>query len=829
MDNGGCDPRVACSDVGGAPECGACPDGTDDVNGDGTLCEDELPDGQPSARDDAAVVGESSSARIEVLVNDSFGPDGAGALELVRVAIAGEVRLDDGGTPSDASDDAFLYTPEEGFTGTGSFVYQVVDADGDAAEATVALEVTAASLTIAFTFPTPGALLGGEPRFAVRGVLANVAGGEVSPADVLSIEVNGAPAALDPVDPSVWRAEVSLERTSMDLVATVVSRTGRHSRTMRVNNEPMLDSPEWAVLGADEARLYVVDSGLDALLSVDVATGERAVVSDNAAPSSGPSFAAPASLALNGAETTAYVLDVTEGRVAMLSVDLTTGGRAVVSDDDSAGPAWSSPRSVVVSADETTAYVVDPDLDALLSVDLATGQRAVVSDASTPTDGPALSSPHALALSADETTAYVVNRAFALVVSVDLATGERTLVSENSSTNGPSIGRARSLVVNADETAAYVVDANFASVLSVDLATGVRTELSSNSFPNGGRVASDVRSLVVSADEATGFMVDAGIQVLFAVDLATGARTGVSGGFTPSGGPPLYGPRSVAVTADETTAYVADEGFFVDALVAVDLATGARRVVSGEDTPSGGPPLRQPNSVALSADESTAYVVDGRLDALLSVDLATGVRTVLSDGDTPRGGPRFVTPTSVALTADETTAYVGDSTLDALLSVDLETGVRTVVSGDDTPGAGSVFFGPRSIALTADETTAWVADLGVAPGLWSVNLATGRRRYVAGNRVDGVLPFTAPQSLALRADERAVVMVDRGRVLSVDLATGRTSVLSDDDTPNGGPALPRPASVALSADERTAYVAEASLGALFVVDLATGTRAIVSR
>jgi hypothetical protein len=39
-DHGGCDPLVTCKPDSGKPKCGACPDGYDDIHGDGTKCVD---------------------------------------------------------------------------------------------------------------------------------------------------------------------------------------------------------------------------------------------------------------------------------------------------------------------------------------------------------------------------------------------------------------------------------------------------------------------------------------------------------------------------------------------------------------------------------------------------------------------------------------------------------------------------------------------------------------------------------------------------------------------------------------------------------------------
>ncbi|MEO1482441.1 MAG: hypothetical protein AAFU77_10080 [Myxococcota bacterium] len=72
--NGGCDASVSCTAVDGVAECGSCPEGFEDVNGDGTQCE-----GVPSATDDAVVTDENTGITIDVLANDTFGPDGAGS------------------------------------------------------------------------------------------------------------------------------------------------------------------------------------------------------------------------------------------------------------------------------------------------------------------------------------------------------------------------------------------------------------------------------------------------------------------------------------------------------------------------------------------------------------------------------------------------------------------------------------------------------------------------------------------------------------------------------------------------------------------------------
>jgi len=57
----------------------------------------------------------------------------------------GEVAYDDGGTPTDLSDDVFVYMAEDDFVGTVTFDYKIVDAMGNEDIATVTLNVDCAS------------------------------------------------------------------------------------------------------------------------------------------------------------------------------------------------------------------------------------------------------------------------------------------------------------------------------------------------------------------------------------------------------------------------------------------------------------------------------------------------------------------------------------------------------------------------------------------------------------------------------------------------------------------------------------------------------------
>ncbi|MEO1298704.1 MAG: DUF4347 domain-containing protein, partial [Cyanobacteria bacterium J06636_16] len=96
----------------------------------------------PTAVDDTATVAEDDAFNISILGNDSFGGDGAGTSPITVTPPAnGSAVINDGGTPTDPTDDTIDYTPNTGFTGTDSFTYTITDASGDTSTATVDVTV----------------------------------------------------------------------------------------------------------------------------------------------------------------------------------------------------------------------------------------------------------------------------------------------------------------------------------------------------------------------------------------------------------------------------------------------------------------------------------------------------------------------------------------------------------------------------------------------------------------------------------------------------------------------------------------------------------------
>ena len=454
----------------------------------------------------------------------------------------------------------------------------------------------------------------------------------------------------------------------------------------------------------------------------------------------GPNFTIPLGLVLNPTGTMAYVADA--GLEAVLGVDLVTGNRKIISSAETSpmtgtGIAIMNPRGIALDPAGETAYLVDSVPNSLFSVNLATGNRTIVSGSGTGA-GTDFLSPQDIVLNSTGTMAYVLDGGLGdTVLSVDLVTGDRTVIQEPPIGSGTGLGSPQDIALDPTGRTAYVIlhrDAAASFLMGVDLVTGDRTIVSSaGTSPMTGTGIAIVNPTGIALDPAgkTAYLVDRFMSTLLRVDLATGDRTIVSSDSRGTGtGIALANPNGIALDPSGK-AYLLD--LDLRALVGVDLATGNRTVASSGSRGTGTGFLA-PRGVALNSDGDTAYLADFALDALFRVDLTTGNRTIVSS-DSRGTGTEFSTPIGVTLDSAGETAYVLDISLEALFRVDLATGNRTIVSDNSGRGAGMNFFSPRGIALNPSGETAYLLNRWPsAEAILAVNLSTGDRFIVSQGR-----------------------------------------------------------------------------------------------
>lgn len=234
-------------------------------------------------------------------------------------------------------------------------------------------------------------------------------------------------------------------------------------------------------LNPSETTAYVADYNQDAIIEVDLATGNRTPFS-NSSNGSGPNLTLPTKIILNNAGSKAYVLDGQFSTSAVFEIDMATGNRTLVaSSSRGTGTDLAGPKGIALNTAETKAYVIDNSFsaDRLFEVDLTTGNRIILSDSSTGT-GTNFSLPLALAYNPSDEDIYVADSGLSQlgVFKVNLSSGNRSFVSSSTIGAGPGFIYPNAIVLNSDSTKAYVLDKEAAALFEVDMQTGDRKILS---------------------------------------------------------------------------------------------------------------------------------------------------------------------------------------------------------------------------------------------------------------------------------------------------------------------------------------------------------------
>jgi hypothetical protein len=94
----------------------------------------------PVARADAVATKPGVPISIDVLANDT-DPDGDPLVFQILSTQGGESTIDDGGTPTDASDDRVLFTPEDPAPAEAKVEYQALDPQGAVSESLVTVSI----------------------------------------------------------------------------------------------------------------------------------------------------------------------------------------------------------------------------------------------------------------------------------------------------------------------------------------------------------------------------------------------------------------------------------------------------------------------------------------------------------------------------------------------------------------------------------------------------------------------------------------------------------------------------------------------------------------
>lgn len=582
----------------------------------------------------------------------------------------------------------------------------------------------------------------------------------VAPSDVVLDEARGRALVVD---------EFLDELVSIDVESGERRTLARLTRS----GGPSIELPRGIALDTERDRVLLTDVATGALMSIDLDGQASAIVSG---PDRGTGeLSLLTDLVLHDGR--ALVVDY--GRKTLVSIDLDTGDRDIVSggpsEDDMVGqgPALEAPTDVTIDPVRNRALVVDIATDTLIGIDLVTGDRTVVAS---PEAGCRLESvdPHGVAYDATRDRVLIVGWGSDSLIGIDLETCEQWR-SDAEHGAGPTFGRPERVAIDSRDRYAYVADGVPGALVRVDLESGERTIMTR---PAAGTGEPFIRPAHIALDEERhqALVMDDGGQ-LIRVDLRTGHRERVEVECR------LDTPVDVAWRAGTRHAVVMDIG--QEALMRIDLETGDCEPVRLDVELQSYTVALGPSGEILVAVESGEFGIVLRID-LAPMDVGgMPVCEVVSGPALPgcgaaRGtGPLLGLTTSLALNQAGDRLVVGDYASSAVMAIDLATGDRTIVS-DLNRGGGEPLVRPHTIALTSDGKRAMVLD-EVLQAVVSIDLVTGDRRIVAGQSSGApAMAFDLPRGLALYEDAERALLIDEEQqaLFFVDLVTGERVILS---------------------------------------------------
>lgn len=203
-------------------------------------------------------------------------------------------------------------------------------------------------------------------------------------------------------------------------------------RTLISGSGPIFQQIEAVQFDAANNRALITDSGLNAVFGVNLATGARTVLSSPTV-GTGPNTQAAQDIEYNPATNLAYVFAYLTFTTtpAVYLIDLNTGNRSILSDiTHGTGTDFLFAGGLALNVAGNEVFALDPSLHAVISVDMTTGNRTIVSQNDVLGLGINFSSPTDVEYDAANNRVLVVDPNLDALIGVDLATGDRDVISQ---------------------------------------------------------------------------------------------------------------------------------------------------------------------------------------------------------------------------------------------------------------------------------------------------------------------------------------------------------------------------------------------------------------
>ena len=314
----------------------------------------------------------------------------------------------------------------------------------------------------------------------------------------------------------------------IETVIMVDRNTG--DRSLLSNNGigegPRLETPR-SFVQLNASQLLIADSEANHLFHMDVSNGNRSIFIDG----KDTILNSPRALALDKANNRVLIIDNVdndESSPRLLSLNLESEILSIITGAGTgSGPEMSIPGYIALDTTNNRLLVTDSGQDALFSINLATGERSIISDDET--SGPEFSNPTGLALKSDGNTALVVDARTGVLFSVNLQTGARTVISGKNPDTGEVIGSefeledSYSMLLDEDNNRALISNLDSGGLWFVDLTTGIPTALTGQ-LSAGPFLEEPIAVILDEHNAHHAFVLDSAYRAVFTVDILTGDR-----------------------------------------------------------------------------------------------------------------------------------------------------------------------------------------------------------------------------------------------------------------------------------------------------------------
>lgn len=659
------------------------------------------------------------------------------------------------------------------------------------------------------------------------------------------ITINGITATSSD-DYANWQAQIALQPGPNTIAASIQEGEESHSLILgAVESNELFNSPEEMALTSDGSTLYIVDSSRRHIVKMNMATGQRSIVSSTDYPNQNLYFGNLGGLALNEAEGllyigSKYVDHVDAGTKAwVLTVDIESGERSVLVDPFSADytPLIGVPNELVFDATNKKLYASEQG--EIYSIELdesaTVGEQTLISSSSVPDSVNPLSTNGNLSLELDSINQRLLvlddgnsSSAESQLLSVDLNPGNlgaRTVISDATS-NGASWDRPSSLV-QVDSDYVYITDMRSSDlddidIIKIELSNGYRSIVHNGSIGAGKQLLS-TSSMIFDSTNQQLLISNIKSNGLFSLSLSDYQQSMIAYNLNPeiAGLDNLDDLKRSALDIENQKLYYQVEDKDISVLDLKTLEHQAFSTVVSDEYAYSAIDSMSFDSV------SNAIVVTGEFDEnahVRSYAIVDGSETIISDDTTGTGDDLNEIWDWVRL--NDTTAIIADDTTSPTqyYELDMTTGNRVLIAVDYSGMPSNLEA--EDIALSADKNTLYIVDDSSNAGLYALDLTSKTFTTITDSTLptDGNdLRLNDPESLELSSDGLYAYVGENSAayLIKVNLATGAREGFMGDVITTTNSWAERINGISVDTESQVLYTTDTSTDAIMMMDEVT--------